>query len=80
MKIPVGHKAGALDESVGERRLAVIDMGDDAEVAYSRCFQGSEVYREMAVRFNAAPQVHLMRHRRPWPALTGQGPLRSLRR
>ena len=31
--LAVGQPAGALDQPVGERRLAVVDMGDDREVA-----------------------------------------------
>jgi hypothetical protein len=30
--IPIGDDAGELQHPVGQRRLAVIDMGDDAEV------------------------------------------------
>ena len=29
----VGHRPGLLDQPVGERRLAMVDMGDDGEVA-----------------------------------------------
>jgi len=32
-ELPVFHRPAALDEAVGERRFAVIDVGDDAEVA-----------------------------------------------
>ena len=32
-EVAVFHPAAALDEAVGERRLAVVDVGDDAEVA-----------------------------------------------
>ena len=39
VELPVGHQARTLDEPVGECRLAVIDVGNDAEVAYSRGFQ-----------------------------------------
>ncbi len=28
-----GHRAGDLEDAVGQRRLAVVDVGDDAEVA-----------------------------------------------
>ena len=31
--LALGHGSGLLDEPVGERRLAVVDMGDDGEVA-----------------------------------------------
>ena len=31
--LTVGQAAGLLDEPVGERRLAVIDMGDDREIS-----------------------------------------------
>ena len=31
-EVPLGHRPAALDEAVGEGRLAVIDVGDDAEV------------------------------------------------
>ena len=31
--LAVGEAAGGLDQPVGERRLAVVDMGDDAEIA-----------------------------------------------
>ena len=31
--LALGHGPGLLDEPVGERRLAVVDMGDDGEVA-----------------------------------------------
>ena len=31
--VALGHRAGLLDQPVGERRLAVVDMGDDGEVA-----------------------------------------------
>jgi hypothetical protein len=31
-----GDGAGDFEEAVGERRLAVVNMGDDAEVAYVR--------------------------------------------
>ena len=32
-KLPVGHHVRALNEPVRQRRFAVVDMGDDAEVA-----------------------------------------------
>jgi hypothetical protein len=32
-ELPVLHRAAALDEAVGQRGLAVVDVGDDAEVA-----------------------------------------------
>ena len=32
-ELPRLHRPAALDEAVGERRLAVVDVGDDAEVA-----------------------------------------------
>ncbi len=31
--LALGHRAGALEDTVGERRLAVVDVGDDREVA-----------------------------------------------
>ncbi len=31
--VALGHGSGLLDEPVGERRLAVVDMGDNGEVA-----------------------------------------------
>ena len=31
--LALGEAAGRLDQPVGERRLAVVDMGDDGEVA-----------------------------------------------
>jgi hypothetical protein len=31
--LPVGQAAAGLDQPVGERRLAVVDMGDDGEIA-----------------------------------------------
>ena len=33
LKIPVIDDAGVLDQAVGQRRLPVVDMGDDAEIA-----------------------------------------------
>ena len=33
LHIPVGHRARVLQQTVGQRRLAVVDMGNDAEVA-----------------------------------------------
>ncbi len=33
LHLPVGQPAAALDEAVGQRRLAVVDVGDDREVA-----------------------------------------------
>ncbi len=33
VKIPIGYQARALDEAVRQRGLAVVDMGDDAEVS-----------------------------------------------
>ena len=33
LHLPLGQAAGHLDEPVGQRRLAVVDMGDDGEVA-----------------------------------------------
>ncbi len=35
--IAVGHRAGQFEQAVGERRLAVIDVGDDREVADAIC-------------------------------------------
>ena len=32
---PVGQAAGALDQAVGQRRLSVVDVGDDREVSDS---------------------------------------------
>ena len=32
-ELPIFDRPAALDEAVGERRLAVVDVGDDAEVA-----------------------------------------------
>ena len=46
MEIAVGHQPRALDEPVGERRLAVIDMGDDAEIADSLGFQLHRSWRQ----------------------------------
>jgi hypothetical protein len=31
--LALGHRAGALEDAVGERRLAVVDVRDDREVA-----------------------------------------------
>ncbi len=42
--LAVGEAAGRLDQPVGERRLAVVDMRDDAEIADSskcRSFAGA---------------------------------------
>ena len=33
LHLPLGQAPGHLDEPVGERRLAMVDMGDDGEVA-----------------------------------------------
>ena len=44
LHLPLGQAAGHLDEPVGERRLAVVDMGDDgevADVALRRCCHGA---------------------------------------
>ena len=34
--LPLGHRLGDLEDAVGQRRLAVVDVGDDREVADSR--------------------------------------------
>ena len=31
-----GHSAGEFEQAIGERRLAVIDVGDDREIANAR--------------------------------------------
>ncbi len=36
LHVALGHGAGELDQPVGERGLAVVDMGDDGEVADMR--------------------------------------------
>ncbi len=33
LHIPIGHRAGVLQQPVGQRRLAMVDVGNDAEVA-----------------------------------------------
>ena len=33
LHVPVGHRARVLQQTVGQRRLAMVDMGDDAEIA-----------------------------------------------
>ena len=37
------HRAGGLDEPVGQRGFAVIDVGDDAEVADAGLRHGSKI-------------------------------------
>ena len=32
LHIPVGHRARVLQQTISQRRLAVVDMGNDAEV------------------------------------------------
>ena len=32
-KVPCPDRVASLDETIGERRLAVVDVGDDAEIA-----------------------------------------------
>ena len=32
LHVAVGHRAGVLQEPVRQRRLAVVDVGDDAEI------------------------------------------------
>jgi hypothetical protein len=39
VKIAVRNEPGALNEPIGESRLAMIDVGDDAEIADFRGFQ-----------------------------------------
>ena len=70
VELPFGDQTRALDEPVGERRLAVVDVRDDAEVADFRGFQGPGVYRERARACNAP--------RADGAALTGLLPPRSL--
>ena len=43
-ELPVLHRSAALDEAVGQGRFAVIDVGDDAEVA-------DVVHGPLALRF-----------------------------
>ena len=33
LHVPVGHRACVLQQTVGQRRFAVVDMGNDAEIA-----------------------------------------------
>ena len=33
LHLPAGQRAGKLDQAIGQRRLAMIDMGDDREIA-----------------------------------------------
>ncbi len=56
----VGDGAGAFEEAVGEGRLAVVDMGDDAEVADVGLVHGSSV-REGGRTGVGAARVRLVR-------------------
>ena len=33
LHIPIGHRAGVLQQPVSQRRLAVVNMGNDAEIS-----------------------------------------------
>ena len=33
LHIPIGHRAGVLQQTVGQRRLAMVDVGNDAEIS-----------------------------------------------
>jgi hypothetical protein len=47
--LALGEPAAALDEAVGERRLAVVDMRDDREVA-DMTHEGVNAFRNAASR------------------------------
>ena len=33
LHIPIGHRAGVLQQTVGQRRLAMVDVGDNAKIS-----------------------------------------------
>jgi len=37
LHLPPGHRAGQFQQTVAQRRLAVVDVGDDREVAKEAC-------------------------------------------
>src|SRR5207344_3456359 len=65
-KLPVLHRSAALDEAVRQRRLAVVDVGDDAEV--------TDVVHGGALAYNGDAPVD-----GPTPTATLAGDFRSTR-
>ena len=33
LHVPIGHRAGVLQQPISQRRLAMVDMGNDAEIS-----------------------------------------------
>ena len=54
LHLAAGERAGGFEEPVGQRRLAVVDVGDDAEVADAALVHGGRVGRR---RFRATVKV-----------------------